>query len=141
MWIPVFTSAAPDSVTACRSAHPAYAHDRAVRQVRLEPVPPVELVREWLKDLELQLGVRPAATAHHVIVSCGVRPLVLRDAVVKVGVPHNTKLFEYFERAVDGGDVDVWKHAHDVLVYLVGRNVPVHARNGVKDQLPLWGDA
>ena len=63
--------------------------------------------------------------------------LVLRHIVVKVGVAHHAELLEHLQRTVDGRDVDVGKDAHHVLVDLVGRDVAMHRRDGVQDQLAL----
>lgn len=109
-----------------------------MRQVRLKAVAPPELLRQRLQHIQLQLSVNAAPTAHHVVMPRGVRSLVLRHAIVKMGVPHDAQLFEHFERAVDGRDVDIRKDADDLLIHLVDRDVSVHRGDGVEDQLSLW---
>ena len=72
---------------------------------------------------------------------CGIGPLVLRDAIVEVGVAHDTELFEHFERAVNRRDVDFRKHLDDLLIDLIGGDVAGHRSHRVEDELALRGHA
>ncbi len=106
-----------------------------MRQV--EAVASLQFVRDRLQDLERNFGLGSAAAAHHVVVQRGVGTFVLRHAVVKVGVADDPKLFEHFERAIHGGDVDVRKSPHDLLMHRLGGEVAMGPDHDVQDQLAL----
>jgi len=57
-------------------------------------------------NVDVELEVRAAADAQHVVVRPLVGALELGDAVVEVRMPHYAELFQNFESAVHGRNID-----------------------------------
>ena len=108
-----------------------------MRQVGLETVAALQLFRERLQDLQRHLGIGATATAHHVVMEGRIGALILGHAIVEMRVPHHAEILEHLQRAIDGRDVDIRKHAHDLLMDRIGCEMAVRLHHDVQDQLAL----
>ncbi len=106
-------------------------------QVGDEAVPLSQVPCEGLEYRQIELLVLAADLAHEVLVGRLVGALVLRPTVVKMGVADKPAIFEYFEGAIDGGDVDVRKLRRYLAVDLIHRDVATHRGHDVQNELAL----
>jgi hypothetical protein len=97
-----------------RDAVGALAEDREVRAVHLEPPLAPQPLGQGPHQVRRRVRHAAAAVTHHmhVVVSSWA---IHRGAVAEVRVFDQADLLEQFQRAVDGGEIDVGQRVRDLL--------------------------
>jgi hypothetical protein len=108
-----------------------------MRQVSHEAVMLQEVLAERLQDLQTQLLLRSAVATDQVLMDTAIGAMVLRYAVVKMGVGQDVELLKQLEGAIDGGNVDLWKAGRHSTMDRLCRKMPVYILDGLEHELAL----
>ena len=111
--------------------------DSQMMQVGMEAVLLVQSRSERRQHLFIQVDDLAAPGADQMVVMLMSGAMEPHAAVAHVGFGYHPHLFKQFEGAIDGGDVEPMIALADILVDLLGADVPAGSLDGLQDHEAL----